>query len=411
MEQSSLTVPEKVYVSGWQNAVSAAILGWVLDAFDFFVVIFLLDTLSGNFHIQKRAIVWTISLTLATRPVGALLFGALADRIGRRIPLILCVLYFSSITILSGFAPNFPFFATMRALYGIGMGGYWGIGASFAMESAPAHMRGFFSGLMQAGYPLGYLLAAGGMLTIMPLLGWHAMFLVGFIISLVIVFLCWRAPESAAWKNHRSTSLADIGRTLIQNIKIFFYLLLVMAAMNCLSHGNQDLYPDFLKSLPSLAGHKILGMNVLYGLPIISSFAAIAGALFFGRLSETVGRRYTILIALGLGAISLAPWAFGRSLLSLLIGACLIQASTQGAFGIIPAHLNELSPASVRGLFPGLVYQLGVLIAAPSVGLEFILRGPLGYPWAMASFEATVIVILGTLIALGPEKRGQSLTS
>jgi MFS transporter, SHS family, lactate transporter len=411
MDQSSLAVPEKIQRSGWQNAVSAALLGWVLDAFDFFVVVFLLDTLASNFHVPKKEIVWTISLTLATRPVGALLFGALADRVGRRIPLICCVLYFSSITILSGFAPNFPFFATMRALYGIGMGGYWGVGASFAMESAPSHMRGFFSGMMQAGYPLGYLLAAGGMMTIAPLLGWHAMFLVGFIVSLLIVFLCWRAPESGAWRTHRQTSLANIGRALIQNFKIFAYLLLVMAAMNCLSHGNQDLYPDFLKSIPWLEGKKILGMNVVYGIPIISSFAAIFGAIFFGRISETVGRRYSILLALGVGIIALSPWAFGTSLWSLLVGACLIQASAQGAFGIIPAHLNELSPASVRGLFPGLVYQLGVLIAAPSVGFEYILRGHLGYPWAMICFEATVIVILGTVIVLGPERRGHNLTS
>ncbi len=411
MDQASpsLAVPEKTHIPGWQNAVSAAILGWVLDAFDFFVVIFLLDTLAENFHVQKKAIVWTISLTLATRPIGALLFGALADRIGRRTPLMFCVLYFSSITVLSGFAPNYPFFAVMRALYGIGMGGYWGIGASFAMESAPARMRGLFSGMMQAGYPFGYLLAAGGMMTIMPFFGWRAMFVVGFSITLLIVLLCWKAPESRAWKSNRPRSITDIGRVLIQNFKIFAYLLLVMAAINCLSHGNQDLYPDFLKSLPWLAGSKILGMNVLYGIPVIYNFTAILGAIFFGRISELFGRRRSIILALCLGAISLYPWAFGGSLWILLLGSCMIQASAQGAFGIIPAHLNELSPAPIRGLFPGLVYQLGVLIAAPSVGLEYVLRGHFGYPWAMTIFEATVIICLGTIILLGPEKRGQSL--
>lgn len=406
----SVATPQKA-VSNWQNAVFAAILGWVLDAFDFFVVIFLLDTLADNFHVQKKAIVWTISLTLATRPVGALLFGALADRVGRRIPLIFCVLYFSSITILSGFSPNFAFFATMRALYGIGMGGYWGIGASFAMESAPVHLRGFFSGIMQAGYPFGYLLAAGGMMTVMPYFGWRSMFLVGFVITLLIVFLSWRAPESTAWKKNQPRSIADIGRALIHNFKIFAYLLLVMAAINCLSHGNQDLYPDFLKSIPWLAGRKILGMNVYYGIPVLCSFAAVVGAVFFGRLSEIMGRRHTVILALCLGILSLAPWAFGKSLTMLLLGACLIQASTQGAFGIIPAHLNELSPSPIRGLFPGLVYQLGVLIAAPSVGIEYLLRGRLGYPWAMTAFEATVIVVLGTIILLGPEKRGRDFES
>src|SRR5258708_25998464 len=179
---------------GWRFAVGSGILGWVLDAFDFFVVIFLLDTLADHLHVQKRAIVWTISLTLAMRPVGALLFGALADRFGRRKPLMVCVLYFSVVTILSGFAPNFVFFAVMRALYGIGMGGYWGIGASFAMENAPRKRRGFLSGMMQGGYPFGYLLAAVAMQSIRPWFGWHALFMVGSLLAVVIVLLTALSP-------------------------------------------------------------------------------------------------------------------------------------------------------------------------------------------------------------------------
>lgn len=405
---SVVSLPTPTPTPGWTNAVAAAILGWVLDAFDFFVVIFLLDTLAGHFHVQKRAIVWTISLTLAMRPLGALLFGALADRVGRKIPLIGCVLFFSSVTILSGFAPNFAFFAVMRALYGCGMGGYWGIGASFAMESCPRHMRGFFSGLMQSGYPFGYLLAAGGMMAITPFLGWRAMFVVGFAVTILIVFLSLRAPESKAWKSQRPSSLRDIAKAMAKNSKVFVYLLLVMAVINCLSHGNQDLYPDYLKSMDWLKGQRLLGMNVLYGLPVIYSVAAVAGAITFGRVSESYGRRRTILMALGLGAVSLAPWAFGQSLFSLVIGSCLLQAATQGAFGIIPAHLNELSPDAVRGLFPGLVYQLGVLLAAPSVGLEYLLKEHLGYPWAMATFESIVLILLALIIGAGPERHGHS---
>ena len=146
---------------GWQFAVTAGILGWVLDAFDFFVVIFLVDTLATHFAVEKKTIVWTISIALALRPVGALLFGALADRFGRRLPLVICVVYFSSVTLLSAFAPNYATFAALRALYGIGMGGYWGTGASLAMESAPLRLRGFLSGLMQAGYPMGLGEAVG----------------------------------------------------------------------------------------------------------------------------------------------------------------------------------------------------------------------------------------------------------
>jgi hypothetical protein len=157
LEEEILVGKHEPNTKGWQFAVASSILGWVLDAFDFFVVVFLFDALAANFHVEKKAIVWTISITLAMRPVGALLFGALADRYGRKKPLMACVLYFSTITILSGFAPNYLFFAVMRALYGIGMGGYWGIGASFAMENAPRKQRGMFPGFV---YQLGVLVAS-----------------------------------------------------------------------------------------------------------------------------------------------------------------------------------------------------------------------------------------------------------
>src|SRR5437899_6211858 len=234
---------------GWQFAVASGILGWVLDAFDFFVVVFLVDALANNFHVGKKEIVFTITLTLAMRPVGALLFGSLADRFGRRIPLVICVLYFSIITALSAFVPTFSLFVLMRALYGIGMGGYWGIGASLAMESAPRRWRGLLSGMMQGGYPLGYLLAAVAMETVLPNFGWKAMFLCGFGVALLIAALIIRAPESKAWHEHRMPTVGAIFRTLLQHKKSFAYLLLVMSVMTCLSHGTQDLYPDFLKSV------------------------------------------------------------------------------------------------------------------------------------------------------------------
>ena len=282
IEEEFLAVKPEPSTKGWQFAVASSILGWVLDAFDFFVVVFLFDALAANFHVEKKAIVWTISITLAMRPVGALLFGALADRFGRKKPLMACVIYFSTITILSGFAPNYAFFVIMRALYGIGMGGYWGIGASFAMENAPRHRRGVLSGMMQGGYPFGYLLAAVGMLTIMPRFGWRAMFVVGSLLAVVIVILTYLSPESEAWKQHRMGSIANIFKTLFQHMGSFSYLLLVMVVMSCLSHGTQDLYPDFLKSLPSLKDALVVGMKPLYGIPIIYNIGAITGAIFFG---------------------------------------------------------------------------------------------------------------------------------
>jgi SHS family lactate transporter-like MFS transporter len=393
---------------GWRFAVGSGILGWVLDAFDFFVVIFLLDTLADHLHVQKKAIVWTISITLAMRPVGALLFGALADRFGRRKPLIVCVLYFSAVTILSGFAPNFVFFALMRALYGIGMGGYWGIGASFAMENAPRKRRGFLSGMMQGGYPFGYLLAAVAMQSIRPWFGWHALFMVGSLLAVVIVVLTALSPESEAWKLHRMGSVGSIFRTLFHHKRSFAYLLLVMVVMSCLSHGTQDLYPDFLKSLPWLKAKTLLGMEPLFGIPILYNIGAITGALFFGHVSERFGRRKAMIAALLLSLLSIPAWAFGGSLLVLVLGSYLMQTGVQGAFGVIPAHLNELSPDAVRSLFPGFVYQLGVLVASPAVGFEYILRDHLGYPWALTAFESLVIVSLIIIFALGPEKRGRS---
>jgi len=393
---------------GWRYAVASGILGWVLDAFDFFVVVFLLDTLAAHLLVPKMSIVWTISITLAMRPVGALLFGTLADRFGRRKPLMVCVVYFSIVTVLSGFAPNFVFFLIMRALYGIGMGGYWGIGASFAMENAPRKRRGIFSGLMQGGYPFGYLVTAVCMQFVEPHFGWQAMFLVGTPLAAIIVLLTALSPESYAWKQNHMGSVLNIFRTLWQHAGSFAYLLLVMVVMSCLSHGTQDLYPDFLKSLPFVRDANILGMAPLFGIPILYNIGAIAGALFFGGFSERFGRRRSMIAALILSLISIPAWAFGGGLLVLVLGSFFMQTGVQGAFGVIPAHLNELSPDAVRSLFPGFVYQLGVLVASPAVSFEYALRDRLGYPWALTLFELSVILSLIVIFAFGPEKRGKS---
>src|SRR5580704_5226207 len=319
---------------GWQFAVTSGILGWVLDAFDFFVVIFLVDSLATHFQVEKKAIVWTISIALAMRPVGALLFGAFADRFGRRLPLAVCVLYFSTVTLLSAFAPNYATFAIFRGLYGIGMGGYWGVGASMAMESAPSRRRGLLSGLMQSGYPLGYLLAALGIETILPHFGWRAMFVVGLPIALVTSLLAFKAPEPLAWREHRIPSLHSMFKVLWAHRKVFLYLLLVMTFMSCLSHGSQDLYPDFLKSIHGLTRATVSNVAILYNV------FAIAGALLFGQISERLGRRVGIMLALCVSLLSIYPWAFGGSVGILILGSCLMQSGVQGAFGVIPAHLN-----------------------------------------------------------------------
>ena len=388
--------------SPWQYAVASAILGWILDAFDFFVVVFLVDKLAANFHVEKKAIVWTITAALAMRPVGALIFGSLADRFGRRKPMMLVVIYFSTITMLCGVAPNYISFLLLRALYGIGMGGYWGIGASLAMESAPLRRRGLLSGLMQAGYPLGYLLAALSVLMVIPTLGWRAMFFVGTVPALVTVYLTAKSPESEAWKQHRLPSVWALFRVLGKHSKIFLYLVMLMSLMSCLSHGTQDLYPDFLKTEHALSGQIVSYLAMFYNV------GAICGALLFGNISQKFGRRRTVIVALSLSILSIPLWAFGASLLALLCGSFLMQAGVQGAFGVIPAHLSELSPDAVRGLFPGLVYQLGVLLGSPAVAMEYALRDKIGYRWALTTFEGLVIVALALIFALGPERLGKT---
>jgi MFS transporter, SHS family, lactate transporter len=392
---------------GWQLAVASGVLGWTLDAFDFFVVIFLFDALAAHFHVTKADIVYTLTLTLAMRPVGALIFGSLADRFGRKWLLVVCVFYFSAMTVLSGLSVNFTMFAIMRGLYGLGMGGYWGIGASYAMESAPVRLRGILSGILQTGYPFGYLVAAVVMQTVPPHLGWRSVFFIGAPVAVLIAVLTWLAPESEAWQAQRAASMKAIFRSLWSHTRIFLYLLALMSVMLCLSHGTQDLYPDFLKSLPGVADRKIVGMNLLYGIPVLYNIAAVLFAPLFGLISEKIGRRHSAMLALVTALLSIPAWAFGSTALALVLGSCAMQAGVQGAWAVIPAHINELSPPAVRGLFPGFVYQLGFLIASPATMVELKLRNLLGYSWALTAFEGVVIVALLFLFHFGPEEHGR----
>jgi SHS family lactate transporter-like MFS transporter len=384
----------------WGFAVSSGILGWILDAFDFFVLVFLVDVLANNFHVRKADIVWTITITLAMRPVGAVILGSLADRYGRRRPLIACVLYFSIVTALTPFAPSYLAFVILRGLYGIGMGGYWGIGASMVMESSPKRWRGLFSGIMQAGYSGGYLLAAVALRTIEPRFGWRWMFLCGLVLAAIIAVLTLLSPESSSWEKHRLGSFADVARVVWEHKADFIYLVFMMTAITCLSHGTQDLYPDFLKTVHGFSNVVISNLAILYNI------GAIAGALVIGHYSDLLGRRVAILLALAICAVSIPLWAFGSTIAMLALGSFVMQFGVQGAFGVIPAHLNELSPSSVRSSFPGVVYQLGVLIAAPSVVVEFTLRRHFGYQWALTIFEMCVIFTLFLIFGFGPERKG-----
>jgi MFS transporter, SHS family, lactate transporter len=384
------------------NAATAGYLGWTLDAFDFFIVIFLVDTLARQFHVSKAAIVWSITATLAMRPVGAVLFGMLSDRFGRRKPLIANVIFFSAVELLCGFAPNYGVFLLLRLLYGIGMGGEWGVGASLAMETAPRKWRGILSGVLQSGYSMGYLLAAVMTRLIVPSWGWRAMFWVGGAPALLALYISTQVKESEAWEQHRAENFGSILRSAIGNWKGLTYLIVMMTLMHCLSHGTQDLYPDFLKSV-----HGMQQTTVSY-IAIIYNIGAIIGGIGFGYYSERFGRRRTMLAALLLAFLVMPLWAFASSLAGLVIGAFLMQMGVQGAWGVIPAHLNEMAPDQARGLVPGFAYQIGILLASPTNSVEFALRDKLGYSWALTAFEIATISLLAITIALGKERRGRS---
>ena len=380
----------------------AGFLGWTMDAFDFFIVIFMYDVLAAHFHVSKSQIIWTVTATLAFRPLGAFFFGLLADRYGRRFPLIANVIFFSVIEFACGFAPNYATFLVLRALYGIGMGGEWGVGASLAMEVAPRRWRGLLSGVLQSGYSIGYLLAAVAARFVLPSLGWRWMFWIGGMPALLALYIRARVPESEAWKQHRLPAFGSILKSLARQWKLMAYLMLLMTLFMFLSHGTQDLYPDFLKMAHGVAAKTVADLAVLYNI------GAVLGAVIFGHLSEKIGRRISILAALGLSMLVLPLWAFGASVALLAGGAFLMQVGVQGAWGIVPAHLNELAPDAVRGLMPGLAYQLGILFAAPTSNIEHALKDAVGYQWALAGFEIAVMVLLAIVVIFGREQKGKN---
>jgi SHS family lactate transporter-like MFS transporter len=402
MSQDPATAATALSRTDRRHAVSASFLGWTLDAFDFFVLVFLVDTLAAQFHVSTEKIIWTTTATLATRPLGAILFGILADRYGRRKPLMANVVFFSLVELLCGFSPNYTVFLILRTIYGIGMGGEWGVGASLAMESAPPKWRGVLSGIVQSGYSIGYLMAAVAARFVLPAWGWRAMFWVGGIPALLALYIRSKVKESEAWQQHRAPTVGAIIRTASGHWKIFSYLILLMTLMMFLSHGTQDLYPHFLKTVHQFSGATISYVAILYNV------GAVAGAILFGHLSESFGRRYSMVAALALSLAVIPAWAFGSSLPLLAAGAFLMQMGVQGTWGIIPAHLNELSPDAVRGLMPGFAYQLGILFAAPTNNIEYALRDRVGYAWALAAFETANILLLATVILLGSERKGKS---
>jgi len=382
-----------------RNALIAGFLGWTLDAFDFFILTYVLNDVARDFHRSRPDIALTLTASLAMRPLGALIFGLLADRFGRRLPLMLDIIFYSIVEVLSGLAPGYRSFMILRLLYGIGMGGEWGVGASLALESVPARWRGVVSGLLQEGYALGNLLAAVAYFTIYPHFGWRAMFFIGGLPALLSLFVRAKVKESAAWQASR-TDWKTYWMIVRSNWRRFLYLVVLMTMLNSMSHGTQDLYPTFLSKTRGFNPHwtAIISMVAMLG--------AICGGLAFGAYSDRAGRRRAMITAALLGVAAIPLWILSPTTALLVAGGFIMQFMVQGAWGVIPAHINELSPGQLRGFFPGFAYQLGVLCASTISYIEPVLGERFSYTQSMGILAAAVLSIGALVIYLGPEAKG-----
>ena len=382
------------------NALIASFLGWTLDAFDFFVLVFAVPTIAEEFHVDLTEIAKTITVTLAFRPVGAFIFGLLADRYGRRLPLMLDLVFYSVVEVLSGLAPDYKTFLILRALFGIGMGGEWGVGASLVMEKVPPKWRGVLSGILQEGYAVGYLLAACCYFFVFPKWGWRPMFFIGGLPALLALFVRFKVKESAVWERTRPPNWSGVGRAIVSQWKLFLYLSCLMMMMNFASHGTQDMYPTFLKLERGFSPRQVAAIVVIYNI------GALVGGILFGLYSDRFGRRRGMATAFLLATVMIPFWAYAPNTPLLVLGAFLMQFMVQGAWGVIPAHITELSPDSVRGFLPGLAYQCGVLLASSIPYTVAVFSKSLNYSTAMALTALAVFLLGIAVILLGPEKKG-----
>jgi MFS transporter, SHS family, lactate transporter len=387
----------------------ACFLGWALDALDFFLVTFVLGQISQDFGRSISEVAFSITLTLMMRPLGALIFGWLGDKYGRRIPLMIDIVFYSVMELATAFAPNFTVFLILRALFGIGMGGEWGLGASLAMESLPTKARGLFSGILQQGYAVGYLLAALVYWIVFPLFGWRGLFVAGALPALLVIYIRAHVPESPVWEKHRETHQHRQPFSVLvrQHGALFLYAALLMTAFNYMSHGTQDLYPTYLEK------QRGFGVSAKSIISIVYATGAICGGAIMGSFSQHWGRRRVIILCAIAGMLLIPLWIFAPNTALLMAGGFLIQFMVQGAWGVVPVHLNELSPPAFRGLFPGLAYQMGNFAAAYAAQQQAWLaekfrlpNGEPNYALTMALVQCVVFLAVIILAAVGREKRG-----
>jgi SHS family lactate transporter-like MFS transporter len=388
-------------ITNARYAVIAGFLGWTFDAFDFFVLVFTVSAISKEFGRSIPAVALTITASLVTRPVGAFIFGLLADRQGRRIALMANIVFFTAMEVGSGLARSYAVFFALRLLYGIGMGGNWGVGASLAMESVPSKWRGFVSGLFHQGYSFGNLVAAIAYFTIFPTWGWRPMFFVGVIPAVLTLILCLKIQEPEAW-HEAQTDWATYRAAIFGNYRVFLYLVGLMAMMNFISHGTQDLYPTFLQR------QRHFTVNATALVTAISMVGATIGSLIFGYYSDRRGRRVSMVTAVLIAVAVIPLWILAPNEPLIILGAFLMQMMVQGAWGVIPAQLNELSPPQLRGFFPGFAYQIGVLIASSIAYIEAVLAEHFSYAQSMGTLAAVVLLVGAVVIWVGPESKGIS---
>ena len=397
----------------WRSFI-AAYLGWTLDAFDYFLLVLVVRHVAADFHTQISSVATALFLTLAMRPVGALVFGYVADNHGRRPALMASVLLYAGVELASAFAPTLGTFLVLRALFGIGMGGVWGVGASLAMESVPPASRGFLSGVLQQGYPVGYLLAALTYRLLFPLYGWRGMFIAGALPCLVVLFIWFGVKESPSWRVARDRRMREPGRqrsglllALRTRWPMFLFMVALMAAFNCFSHGTQDLYPSaFLEKQRGLPLESVTRIVMIYNV------GAVTGGILIGSLSQRIGRRKAIAAGALLALPMIPLWLGPASVTALSVGAFLMQFAVQGAWGVVPAHLSELSPPEARGTFPGLAYQLGNLGASFVGPLQARIADARGgdYSLSLGWVVAIGAVALTVMALVGPEARNVALS-
>jgi SHS family lactate transporter-like MFS transporter len=378
----------------------AGFLGWTLDAFDYFLVAMCMTDIARTFGVGTADIAFTIALTLAMRPVGAFVFGLLADRYGRRKPLMMNLVFYSTMSVLSGLAPTYGTFVLCRILFGIGMGGEWGVGATLAMEKVPPRLRGVLSGLLQDGYATGNLLASAVYFFVFPHFGWRPLFWIGGLPALLAFYVRLHVKESEVWMKTKHESWSHLGRGIARHWKLFLSITLLMWVMNLSSHGTQDMFPTLLEREWHFGPHGKAAVNA------ISMVGAIIGGVTVGLLSDRIGRRRAMIGSFLLAIAVIPLWSHAPTVALLVLGAFLMQFMVQGAWGVIPAHITELSPDSVRGFLPGFAYQCGVLLAGSIAWVQALLTARMTYANAMALTAVVVFSVAAVVISFGRERRG-----